>query len=129
MTRPVVLALLLCTLLPVEDTLTLSNGVGSFSRVRIYVPSHCVYSVVEQCGAIPGLEDKEGEVSELAMIDITYFFSDFRDRQLYTKLPFMDTSTSSHISSQIKPMCILEMPMDGQHCTTRAQRYGNKRGF
>jgi hypothetical protein len=49
-----------------------------FTYSEIHVSLCCVYicSVIEHCGAIPGLEDKEGEVSQLA-VDTIYFFQFF----------------------------------------------------
>lgn len=79
-----------------------------------------VAAVVEDCGAIPDIEDREGEVRLFVMGPLTcvHIYS----RRHCIKLPSMDIYMSSSTSYQTRQTCMHKMQMDGQRCTTHARR-------
>lgn len=60
-------------LLQVAVILTLSNGVRVYTLHLVNVTHPFAFSVVEHCGAMPDLEDKEGEVSLLVATSLSFF--------------------------------------------------------
>ena len=76
--------------------------------------------VIEECGAIPDIEDREGEVcphEDCVLLDSHYF-----SRPLCIKLHSMVIYLSSLIYCQIEQTFMLKMRTDGLPFTTPALR-------
>ena len=77
--------------------------------------------MIEECGAMPDLEDKEGEVRISFQVKITDLPT--RDRPRYTKLPSKDILKSSNTFYQTRQMFTPRTLMDGPLSTMLAPRY------
>jgi hypothetical protein len=82
------------------------------------------YLVIEECGAIPDVEDKEGEVSLLLSLHVSHsaFLPRLRCRPHFTKRPCMDIWRSSSTSSPTDATFMPRMRTVGRHFTTHALR-------
>lgn len=77
--------------------------------------------VVEDCGAIANLEDKEGEVCEADLQHVLYLLT-MNARLLYTRQLFMDTFPLLCIYFLTRQTFMLEMLMVGRRCITPVQK-------
>jgi len=97
-----------------------SSGVSvDLLRATLFHPLTSVLPVIEECGAMPDLEDREGEVRQTSF---TYPSSLMLHRPLCTRQLFMATYRSLNICCQKRQMFTLATQMDGQHSTMLAPR-------
>jgi hypothetical protein len=101
--------------------LTLSNGVRLATLSCHFIPDDA-HIVVEGCGAIPDLEDREGEVSGVTVHPCSLRVTNFV-RPPYIKLLYTVDWKLSSFWSQRTRMSMHKTPTVGLRCIMHAPRY------
>lgn len=110
-----------CMLLLAEVILILSNGVRLATLSCHFIPDDA-HIVVEGCGAIPDLEDREGEVSGVTVHPCSLRVTNFV-RPPYIKLLYTVDWKLSSFWSQRTQMSMHKTLTVGRLCITHAPRY------